>query len=40
MWLTDWIDNPFWVMAIGIGVGAVLANTAPMVKRDLEGGSE
>lgn len=40
VWLTDAIDNPFWVMSIGIGIGAVLANTAPMVKRDLEDGKK
>jgi cobalamin synthase len=40
VWLTDSVDNPFWAMSIGIAVGAVLANTAPMVKRDLEDGTK
>lgn len=25
--LTDWVDNPFWSMAVGIGAGAVVAST-------------
>ena len=36
VWLTDW-DNPFWAMSAGLGAGAIFANTAPMVKRDLDG---
>ena len=31
------IDKPFWVMAISIGVGAVLANHRPDRQADLEG---
>lgn len=35
VWLTDSVDNPFWAMSVGLGVGACLAAT-PMVKRDLD----
>jgi CDP-diglyceride synthetase len=37
VWLTDSVDNPFWVMSIGIAVGTALA-TAPAVRRDLDKG--
>ena len=33
VWLTDW-DNPFWAMAVGLGAGAILANTATTAKLD------
>lgn len=39
MGLTDW-DNPFWAMAAGLGAGAIVASTAPMVRRDLERGQD